>query len=190
MQSRASRVVRGWIAGSFATGVAALSHGIADGAAPSALALGVALVFAGILGTFVVGHRPSLPRLVAIVGTSQLAFHLVFSFLTPGTAGPSGHHGAAGHITPALAHHVPDAAMWAGHALAMIATIVFLRRAELAVWNLLAEALEAATVARVPAIVARTAARRPSYGGVPRHPRPSPFLSVLSRRGPPATACA
>src|SRR5690606_31637091 len=109
---------------------------------------------AGVLGTFAVGRRPSLPRLVAIVGSSQVAFHLVFSFLTPGTAGPAGHHGSAGVIAPAVVHHTADAAMWIGHALAMVATIAFLRRAELALWKLLAEALSAAAVARVPTIAA------------------------------------
>jgi len=173
------------MAGSFATGVAALSHGVADGVAPSGLALGTALVFSGTLGTFVIGRRPSLPRLTAIVGATQLAFHLVFSFLTPGTATSGGHHAMAGLITPAVTHHVPDAAMWAGHALAMLVTIVFLRRAELALWNLLADALDAATAARVPAVAPAPPAFRSRTGQPPRHPAAAPFLSALSRRGPP-----
>ncbi|WP_309708361.1 hypothetical protein, partial [Pseudolysinimonas sp.] len=137
MQSRASRVARGWITGAFATLAAAVSHGVADGAAPSTLALGSALVFAGVLGTFLVGRRASLPRLVAIVAGSQLAFHLVFSWLTPGTATAASHHVSPAVLDPAVAHHGTDPEMWAAHALAMLVTIVFLRRAELALWSLL-----------------------------------------------------
>lgn len=186
MQSRASRAARGWITGTFATGAAAVSHGVADGAVPSALALGSALVFAGVLGTFLVGRRASLPRLGAIVAGSQLAFHLVFSWLTPGTATAGGHHGAPAVLEPPVAHHGTDPSMWAAHALAMLVTIVFLHRAELALWSLLRDALAAVGFAhRLPVIAARPAVPRAAPVGTLRHPLSSVVLSARRDRGPP-----
>src|SRR3954466_15582977 len=90
MAARAQRLARGWIVGLVATTVAAVSHSLAGGYQPGALSFGTALVFAGLLGTAVIGRRPPLPRLGAAVGVSQLAFHLLFSLLGGGTAAPSG----------------------------------------------------------------------------------------------------
>jgi len=189
-----SRVARGWIAGSFATGVAALSHGLADGGAPSPVALGTALVFAGLLGTFALGRRPSLPRLTVVVAGSQAAFHLVFSWLTPGTAGSTGagHHAAATLLDPAVAHHGTDPLMWVAHGLAMLATLVFLRRAELALFALIRDAVldAVATVTRVPAIGTRPPLLRTSSATAPRHPVFSFLKFVVSHRGPPTPAAA
>ncbi|HWH96865.1 MAG TPA: hypothetical protein VNS80_00725 [Pseudolysinimonas sp.] len=193
MQSRASRAGRGWIAGSFATGIAATSHALADGAVPSALALTVALVFAGILGTFVIGRAPSLPRLAVIVAGSQLAFHLAFSALTPGGAVPAGHHGVARALepvlAPAIAHHGADPTMWIAHAAAMLATLWFLRRAEMAVWRMLREALHVVRF-RLPVVATRPHTTLAVSADAPRHPLFVPFLSIVSHRGPPATGFA
>lgn len=192
VQSRASRVARGWIAGSFATGVAALSHGLADGSAPSPVALGLALLFAGLLGTFTIGRRPSLVRLGIVVAGAQVAFHLVFSWLTPGTATGAGHHGAATLLEPAVAHHGTDPWMWAAHAVALVATLVFLRKAELALFQLVRDAVldVVQIVTRRPAIVARPTAFRTSSATAPRHPV-LPFLKfVVSHRGPPVAAAS
>jgi hypothetical protein len=186
VQSRAARTARGWITGAFATAAAAVSHGVADGAAPSALALFAALVFAGVVGTFLVGRRASLPRLVAIVASSQLGFHLVFSYLTPGTATGGGHHDGAATLLPAVVD--PATGMWAAHAIAMLLTVVFLRHAELALWSLLREAL--AAVAGVPIVDAVPSVPHSAASTAPRHPASSVFLTVLSDRGPPALACA
>lgn len=190
MQSRASRVARGWIAGSFATGVAALSHGIVDGGAPSPFALALALVFAGVLGTFALGRRPSLLRLGIVVAGAQVAFHLVFSWLTPGTATGTGHHAMPTLLDPAVAHHGTDPWMWAAHAVALVATLVFLRKAELALFGLLRDVVEhaLATVTRTPAIVARPSRIRTSSATAPRHPFLVFLTFVISHRGPPARA--
>jgi hypothetical protein len=188
VESRAARTARGWLIGAVATAAAAVSHGVADGAAPSALALGGALVFAGVLGTFLVGRRASLPRLVAIVAGSQLAFHLVFSSLTPGTATAGSHHGAPGVLEPALAHHGADPGMWVAHAVALLATVAFLRRAEVALWSLLRDAVTTATAARTPAIDPLPSVPRVSLATEPRHPVSSVVLSALRDRGPPAYA--
>ncbi len=190
MQSRVSRVARGWIAGSFATGVAAVGHGLVDGSAPSALAIVVGLVFAGLLGTFAIGRRPSLPRLTVVVAGSQVAFHLVFSWLTPGTAIPAGHHGVSTLVAPAVApavtHHGTDPWMWAAHAVALLATVVFLRRAELALWNLLREALQLVVV-RLVAIAAQPTIVRDGPG---RRTTASIRFVVLLRRHSPRAARA
>jgi hypothetical protein len=192
VQSRASRVARGWIAGSFATGIAALSHGLADGGAPSPFALGTALVFAGLLGTFVLGRRPSLPRLAAVVAGSQVAFHGVFSWLTPGTATGTGHHGTAGLLEPAVTHHGTEPVMWFAHAAALVATVVFLRNAELALFGLIRETVLDAVgiVTRLPAIVARPTVHRTSSATPRRHPVFSFLKFVVSHRGPPSPAAA
>jgi hypothetical protein len=184
VQSRAARTARGWITGAFATVAAAVSHGLADGAAPSALAFGGALVFAGVLGTFLVGRRASLPRLVAVVASSQLAFHLVFSSLTPGSATVGGHHDAAGVLEPAVAHHGAEPGMWVAHAVAMLVTIVFLRRAELAVWGLLRQAVTA-FVLRVPVVGAPPSVPIAAAAVALWHPVSAVSLRALRDRGPP-----
>jgi hypothetical protein len=189
VQSRVSRVARGWIAGAFAIGIAALAHGLADGSAPSTLAVVVGLVFAGLLGTLAIGRRASLPRLAIVVAGSQVAFHVVFSWLTPGTAGPAGHHEMATLIAPAVAHHGTDPWMWAAHAAALAATVVFLRYAELALWNLLRDALRA-TVIRTVAIAARPTTVWTVPTDAPRHPFALLLFSVVTRRGPPALGFA
>jgi len=178
------------MAGSFATGVAALGHGLADGTAPSAFAIVNALIFAGLLGTFAAGRTPSFPRLAITVAGAQVAFHLVFSWLTPGTATGGGHHGASELLAPAVAHHGADPLMWIAHVLAGIATLVFLVRAERALWSLLADALAAVTVARTPAIAALPTAVRGVPTEAPRHPVSFVFLSAFSLRGPPVVAGA
>jgi hypothetical protein len=184
VQSRAARTARGWITGAFATVAAAVSHGLADGAAPSALAFGGALVFAGMLGTFLVGRRASLPRLVAVVASSQLAFHLVFSSLTPGSATVGGHHDAAGVLEPAVAHHGAEPGMWVAHAVAMLVTIAFLRRAELAVWGLLRQAVTA-FVPRVPVVGPPPSVPRAAAAVALWHPVSAVSLRALRDRGPP-----
>jgi hypothetical protein len=185
VQSRAARTARGWITGAFATLAAAVSHGIADGAAPSALALGGGLVFAGVLGTFLIGRRASLPRLVAVIAGSQLAFHFVFSFLTPGTATAGTHHGAPGVLESAGPHHGTEPGMWGAHALALLVTILFLRHAELALWGLLREAVAAIGVAGMPAVEAVPSLPRAAGAAALRHRVSAVFLSVLRGRGPP-----
>ncbi|MEO5535321.1 MAG: hypothetical protein ABIR17_09345 [Pseudolysinimonas sp.] len=190
MQNRASHVARGWIAGSFATGIAAVSHGLAHGSAPSALAIFLGLVFAGMLGTLAIGRRASLPRLTLVVAGSQGAFHLVFSWLSPVATTVVAAHQTAGHHATAqfgaahvghLAH--TDAAMWVAHALAAAATIAFLRRAEHGLWQVLRDTFHR-VASRLPAIEARPALSRIVSANAPRHPLPL-FLSVVTTRGPP-----
>jgi hypothetical protein len=204
--ARAQRLARGWIVGLVATTVAAVSHTLAGGYRPGVLSLGAALVFAGILGAFVIGRRPSLPRLSVAVGLSQLAFHLVFSLLGSGGA-PEASASQLGDRMPGMADmgatvlpapvamsghdHLADPGMWIAHAFAAVLTILFLRRAELAVWTMLTR-LGRVIATRLTVVLAPVAS-----GGVPRIPgwpdvarRPGERLLVASalRRGPPLLA--
>jgi hypothetical protein len=195
MPARAQRLARGWIVGLVATTVAAVSHSLVGGYRPGILSFGIALVFAGLLGTAVIGRRPSLPRLSIAVGASQLAFHLLFSTLgngsspsTPAVGGMSGMSAMDATSPTALVgsdhDHLADPSMWIAHALAAVLTIAFLRHAELAVWGMLTRALSRVTAFVVP-VSAAPAVARPR--GLPTvRPLVSRLLAAsASRRGPP-----
>src|SRR5690349_18449196 len=138
MDSRSARLARGWVVGVVATAAAAASHALAGGGTPSPLALGVGVVFGGMLGTFALTSRPSLPRLVTAVTGAQLAFHLVFSTL--GTAAPvAGHVHDEMFVAAPVHSHPADAGMWMAHAVAGVLTLALLRGAERALWRMLAE---------------------------------------------------
>jgi hypothetical protein len=204
LTARMQRVARGWIVGLVSTTVAAVSHSLAGGYHPGALSFGLALVFAGLLGTAVIGRRPSLPRLTIAVGASQLAFHLVFSLLgsgggsalrsDPGMSGMAAMDGPTVTAVAASGHdHLADPAMWIAHAAAALLTLIFLRHAERAVWTMLTR-LVTVVAARIVAARIGVAATPVSIGEPPRVPagaaavpRPAPRLLVasLSRRGPP-----
>lgn len=210
MHARAQRLARGWIVGLVATTVAAVSHSLAGGYRPGILSFGAALVFAGLLGTAVIGCRPSLPRLSIAVGVSQLAFHLLFSVLGSGgsisggggggvsTASGSrmsdmnGMGGAGSTALAASGHdHLADPSMWIAHALAAALTILFLRHAELAVWGMLTR-LVTLVIARIAAVVAPiVCAEGPQF--VVGSPETLPLRARLliasaRRRGPPLLA--
>ena len=168
MHARAQRLARGWIVGLVATTVAAVSHSLAGGYRPGILSFGVALVFAGLLGTAVIGRRPSLPRLVVAVAGSQLAFHLLFSLLGAGSLASSSVSTSVGSRMPGMSgmdspsstaivlsghDHLADPSMWIAHAIAAALTILFLRHAELAVWMMLGR-LATLVVSRVTALAA------------------------------------
>ena len=75
--------------------------------------------------------------------------------------------------------------MWVAHALAMLVTIVFLRRAELALWGLLRQAVAAVTVAAMPAIGALPSVPLPGAADALWHPVSAFSLRALRDRGPP-----
>ena len=207
MPARAQRLARGWIVGLVATTVAAVSHSLAGGYQAGLLSFGTALVFAGVLGTLVIGRRPSLPRLIVAVGVSQLAFHLVFSLLGSGASGSAAGSGmsgmaAMGTETPSPAavvsghvasghDHLADPGMWIAHAIAAALTILFLRHAELAVWNMLARLgrvlATRLTVVLVP-VASDAVARIPARPTIVLGPTERLLVASASRRGPPLLA--
>ena len=188
MSTRSARLARGWLVGVLATALAALSHAVAGGGTPSGLALGVGVVFGGMLGTLALSARPSLPRLVIAVGVSQIAFHAAFSTLGEAAMTSGAHvHGVMPVLTPAAHAHVDTPLMWASHAVAGLLTLVLLRRAELALWRLLAEIARlviapfrtiAAVAAELPRTVDAASARTPAL-------TPRLLDRAVSRRGPP-----
>jgi hypothetical protein len=199
--TRWARFARGWLAALFSTLVAAGSHTVAGGDSPGALALVVALSFAGVTCVALTGKALSLPRLSAAVALSQLAFHTVFS--TIASAGPAAAaaphvHGAAtplvvGDAGASAGHHT-DGWMWLGHAVAAVLTILALRHGEGAFWRLRSIALlfvrTVFAVVPVPVTV-RPAAPRPVVGGHLFVPRFCAFVrSSLGLRGPPVGAVA
>ncbi len=199
MHARAQRLARGWIVGLVATTVAAVSHSLAGGYRPGLLSFGTALIFAGMLGTIVIGRRPSLPRMIVAVGVSQLAFHLLFSLLGSGaSASPAGSGmsgmAAMGTPTPSPAlvtpghDHFADPGMWVAHAIAAVLTILFLRHAELAVWGMLARLgrVLATRLTVVPApIPAGDRSRIPAWPAIVLPPIERMLVASASRRGPP-----
>lgn len=186
---RTVRLVRGFVAGGFATLVAAVSHALAGGAI-GPLGVGVGLFFAGFLGMALTSRRPSRIRMGVSVAVSQLAFHALFSLLGgPGAVEASGsHHHEILTLVGPTAHDHTDGWMWLAHAAAAVATILFLARAEASVWALVV--LAARRVVHepgpVPEVPIAGPARVPAAAPRPLHPqRP---LDVAPRRGPPVTA--
>jgi hypothetical protein len=209
MAARAQRLARGWIVGLVATTVAAVSHSLAGGYQPGVLSFATALVFAGMLGTFVIGRTPSLPRLSIAVGVSQLAFHLLFSLLGGGAIAASatsqaglGMSGMPGmpavvgppvtaHLAMSAHDHVADPGMWIAHTIAAALTVLFLRRAELAVWAMLTRLgrvlATRLTVVLVP-VASDGAPRIPAWPSIVHRPAERLLVASASRRGPPLPA--
>jgi hypothetical protein len=198
--TRWARFARGWIAALFSTLVAAGSHTVAGGGSPSALALVVALAFAGVACVALTGTRVSLLRVTASVAVSQVAFHSFFSTIASvpgGSAVVRAHeHAHAATLDVARAgvgasHHT-DGRMWLGHAVAGVLTIIALRYGEGAFWRLRSIALLFVRVvlAALPVLVPRPIPRP-----VAVEPRfVAPFCafvrSSLGLRGPPMGAVA
>lgn len=196
MNTRLTRVARGWVVGVFATALAALSHAVAGGGTPSGLALVTGVVFGGMLGTFALSARPSLPRLAIAVGVSQLTFHAVFSTLGTAAAVTSSHpHDMASvpitpmsvmTVTPHL--HVDTPLMLLSHAAAGLLTLTLLRGAERAAWRLLTEfarlvvsSFRSASASPIPVPLTRV----PLAPASPARLVSRVLVSAVSRRGPP-----
>ncbi len=147
MATRWARVVRGLLAATFATFVAALFHVAGGGATPSALALTLSLTFSGLAALALTGRRASLWRLTASVVVSQTVFHALFSLGSGATrfvaADGMAHVHAGSHLIAMAGQHmqssgvIPDSPMmWLSHASAALVTIVALRFGEQAFWGL------------------------------------------------------
>lgn len=202
-RTRGARALRGGLAASSATFVALMSHvagggempGLLGIVVPLALSLPICIAWSG---------RLSLAGLSASVVASQLFFHVLFTLGTPagsrpalaGSGAHAGHEGMTMSPSPAAgqaAEMAPaDPTMWLSHALAAVVTIVVLYRGELMLLRLRELAVRAAAwllggravvdhvgsfvLPALPGVVAATF----------RSLHPSPQLSPLLRRGPPA----
>lgn len=210
MGTRWARFARGLFAALVSTFVAACSHTIAGGSAPSIVGLTLCLAFSAMVCVLLAGKTLSLARLSLAIGISQFAFHSAFSFLTDARPAPAVpglvagfarqahgdmlHFVAASPTAAMLPHSVmpPDATMWLGHAVAAVITVAAFRFGENAFWALLR--LGTLVISRLlPALPLVHSSQRPKLSTVAVErrslPRPlSVFLSALRHRGPPALA--
>jgi hypothetical protein len=205
-RTRGVRALRGGLAAVSATFVALMSHVASGGEMPGLLGIVVPLVLS-LPVCMAWSGRLSLAGLSASVVASQLFFHVLFTLGTPAesqmvSAASGAHAGHEGMMTPtmpptpaagqAVEMAPADPTMWLSHGLAAIVTIVVLYRGELMLLRLRELAVRAAAwllggravvdhvgsfvLPALPGVVAATF----------RSLHPSPQLSPLLRRGPPA----
>lgn len=217
MTSRWARFARGWSVALFSTLVAALSHTLGGGAAPSALAVIVSLAFAGMICVGLTGRTVSKLRLVLSVVFSQVIFHVLFSFGGAGgalitdatvTADPHTHLGVTVGLMPtgltetvgSTAGHPghAGAAMWLAHLAAALITVIALRHGDRAVARALATARlgirsisRLREVRRIPVAVPAELRCTPMTADAPVPHDLGIFLVTRPHRGPPVYAlCA
>ncbi len=200
MATRWARVVRGLVAATLATFVAALFHVAGGGTAPSGLAITLSLTFSGLAALALTGRRASAWRLTASVIISQTLFHALFSLGAGGTrfvsADGMAHLHAGSHLIamagpPMQASSViPDSPlMWLSHASAALVTIVALRFGEQAFWGLFEtarirlERVVRRAVVRVADVFAPAPVRGESESPTLRDP--GILIGRMRHRGPP-----
>jgi len=185
MRSRWARVARGASAATVATVIAAFSHTIAGGAAPSVFAIGVSLAVSISACVLLAGRTLSVVRLSLSVAITQALFHGVFGSL--GTPAALGHSHAASASMNAPGISAAHANMWFAHAIAAVITIVVFRHAERAFWSLATTA--SLLVLRVTVAVTAVTIATPRFvaAGCAQHVAPAlgHVLSILRYRGPP-----
>jgi hypothetical protein len=205
MSTRWTRVARGTLAALVSTFVAAFSHAIAGGSAPSIAAVSLAVAFSVIVCIALAGRGLSYWRVGSSVAVSQVFFHTLFSLIaTPAAhvsgAAPSAHagHDMAAMLVPAAGAASGtsaltfDVAMVAGHVLAAVATFAAIVWGERTVRAMMSAAL--LRVTRFSALLVPTpvfAGRAVRLGRVRRIDAPA-TLEVLRasvwHRGPPLAA--
>jgi len=205
MDGRQRRALRGAAAAALSVFVAAWFHVASGGDAPTPLAVLASFVLATPVCVLLAGRRTRLWSLCASVGLSQFLFHALFSlgapsdvrFVSSGGAesmrGMPDMHGMSDLSLHAIGGHGPSAAeavavpaMWAGHALAALITIVAIRHSE----RVLAALFALAARFLVRALLLALA---PLMGGAATPPRRRDVRAVaqlvvdagLHRRGPP-----
>jgi hypothetical protein len=189
MDSRWARLARGFAAAAFATFVAALSHTVAGGAAPSAFGVLASFLLSASACTILTGRTLSVSRLAASVAVSQALFHGLFSNV--GTPVAVVHDMAAMGVA-APAHQHSDSGMWLAHVIAGVVTVLAFRYAETAFWGLADTAR--LFLARIVSLL--FALPVPLPRPAPDRQRSilpadlTPLLSSLRRRGPPAASAA
>lgn len=194
--SRAVRTARGAFGALAATLLAVASHGLAGGIA-TPLAVIATVVLALPLCVLLAGRVGSLWRLSLAVVPAQFVYHWSFAGLGASQLSSAQGRGSAhsAHfvfsesvaLTPELTTSgIADAWMWTAHALAAVLTIALMHRGEQAAMHLLRvlrstlsiRLMSAVTLPQRGAILAHLTADTPRIQ--------QPFLSTVSRRGPPA----
>ncbi|WP_416447168.1 hypothetical protein AB3K78_07745 [Leucobacter sp. HNU] len=205
--SRAARTARGAAGAGLATLLAAASHGLAGGTV-TAFSVVATAVLALPLCVLLGGRIGSLWRLALAVGASQFVYHWSFSGLGLVGSGSSagsapaplhaGHLAAIQSVAPSLRlgsdPTSADAAMWAMHAVAAIATIALLHRGERAFLGLIAltDSLLAALRSVLVPLLLGAGAHRAADRPVSSFLAPAALrerlhsLSAITHRGPPA----
>ena len=187
MDSRWARVARGTAAAGIATFVAAFSHWLAGGVAPSLFGVGASLVISVMVCTMLAGRTLSTARLAISIGFSQLLFHALFSGL--GTPVAVAHDMGAMDATLPHLHAAPT--MWLAHAVAALVTVIAFRFGERAFWGVAGTAR--LFLARLLVVVAPALnAPRPVVAVERRYvPRDlTLLLSSMRHRGPPVELSA
>ncbi|WP_442575195.1 hypothetical protein ACSBPH_15415 [Microbacterium sp. F51-2R] len=134
--SRQVRALRGVVAATVTTLVAATSHTLAGGGPPSPALVGAVILLASPLAVALAGRRLAVWRLSVTVLVSQLLFHTSFGITLGATGGAAPDHAhhvidpswlAAG-TTPAV--WPPDPLMIGGHVVGALVTVLALHRGE------------------------------------------------------------
>ena len=183
MDSRWARVARGTAAAAFATFVAAFSHWLAGGAAPSVFGVGVSLAISVMVCTMMTGRALSTWRLAVAIGVSQVLFHALFSGL--GTPVAVEHSMTAMDAPAPHLHAAPT--MWLAHAAAALVTVVAFRFGERAFWGVIGTArllLARLLVVAIPRLHVPRPVVAVQGRFVPRDL--TLLLSSMRHRGPPA----
>ncbi|GAA2042444.1 hypothetical protein GCM10009800_31270 [Nocardiopsis rhodophaea] len=169
------------------TGLSAGGHAAAAGhdVAPAGLAAGFLTVLA--LAWSAAGRERGFAEILAAMLCSQLAFHLIFSVATPGTAAADagGHHS---HAVAAGPTEGMSPGMVAAHLAAAIISAGWLRRGEAAAFALVRRIATAVlTILRFPRATAAPimGAPAPPPRGPARSARTDLLRHTLVQRGPP-----
>lgn len=187
MDSRWARVARGIAAAGTATFVAAFSHWVSGGVAPSWFGVGASFVISVMVCTMLTGRTLSTWRLAVAIGLSQFLFHALFSGL--GTPVVAQHEMGAMDAAAVHLHGAPT--MWLAHAVAALLTVVAFRFGERSFWGVTGTArlfLARLLVAVIPMLDVP----RPVLAVEPRYlPRDLALLLLSMRhRGPPVELSA
>ncbi|MDE0547201.1 hypothetical protein [Microbacterium sp. C7(2022)] len=199
MHARRLRALRGASAGTVATLLAATSHTIAGGGAPSPALVFALAVLSAPLSVALVGRTLSVWRVALTVIASQTLFHGVFSLTAAGVRGDDAagishlhsgaHHSLVTFDASSKAFVIPDSAMLVSHLAAAVLTLLalyfgerMLRRIARGVRSVLARAEVGAALEVVT--------RRPLSSPVVVAVAMATALSDVSRRGPPLLVTA
>lgn len=203
MTTRWARFALGWATAIVSTVGAALSHVAAGGGHPPYAAIAIAVAFSGMACVWLTGRRFSRFRLTIAVGISQSLYHGFFALFgtdaggsLPGSGATYGH----AHVTllaplgdaPASFPASADAAMFFGHSITGIATLLLMLYGEHVARGIAEAAVPvAASLWRVVALWRAGRQWRPRAAAVPaacRTELPPDLVALIGRlrhRGPP-----